>query len=37
MLLLGHEHGAHAAFADLLQELVRADAGAWPVKVMVAG
>ena len=23
--LLGHEDGAHAAFADLLQELVRAD------------
>src|SRR5207245_5806147 len=26
--LLGHEYGAHAAFADLLQELVRADHGA---------
>src|SRR2546430_2142882 len=26
--LLGHEDGAHAAFADLLQELVRADHGA---------
>ena len=23
--LLGHEHHAHAAFADLLQQLVRAD------------
>ena len=23
--LLGHEDGAHAAFADLLQQLVRAD------------
>ena len=23
--LLGHEHDAHAAFADLLQQLVRAD------------
>ena len=26
--LLGHEDGAHAAFADLLQQLVRADDGA---------
>ena len=26
--LLGHEDRAHAAFADLLQELVRADSGA---------
>src|SRR5205814_882349 len=25
MGLLGHEDGAHAAFADLLQQLVRAD------------
>ena len=33
--LLGHEDDAHAAFADLLQELVRADhapgpLGEWP-------
>ena len=27
--LLGHENGAHAAFAELLQELVRADDRAW--------
>ena len=26
--LLGHPHDAHAAFADLLQELVRTDDGA---------
>ena len=34
--LLGHEHHAHAAFADLLQQLVGADDGAgalgnWPL------
>ena len=28
LLLLGHEHHAHAPFADLLQQLVRADLGA---------
>jgi hypothetical protein len=27
--LLGHEDDAHAAFADLFQELVGADRGAW--------
>jgi len=28
--LLGHEDGAHAALADLLQQLIRADAVARP-------
>src|SRR5262245_34335229 len=28
MCLLSHEHAAHAAFADLLQQLVRANDGA---------
>ena len=30
LLLLGHEDHAEAAFADLLQQLVRADQGAGP-------
>ena len=29
--LLGHEHDAHAPFADLLQQLVRADDRAGPL------
>src|SRR5262249_12380265 len=31
LFLLGHEHDAEAALADLLQELVRADHGAGPL------
>jgi hypothetical protein len=27
--LLGHPHGAHTAFADMLDQLVRADDGSW--------
>ena len=32
LLLLGHEDDAHAAFADLLQEFVRADHRAGPLR-----
>ena len=36
-LLLGHEHDAEAAFANLLQELVVADYGAPGLRRLVAG
>ena len=31
LVLLGHVHGAHASFADLLEQLVRADPVAGPL------